>query len=885
LKKARISNRPYGTKKRGAFLPGNKLPGYFQMSLRDKNFWTLTFQLPFYKKGTQMPVLNEQFEGLKKKLGQEEDICNLIESLALAEKMHFTILVCESKIQAKAALEVMEEAVNKARGEVCEWERFSFNRKKGEALIFEELVSQILTPLCNWENKEQKDRIFVIDASGEEREVWHIFFQRMNEVRNRLMEGLPGPLLLIIPPCFEAEFPRYAPDFWSVRSGFARANAQLPEIPQLKNYLENLKERYCTMQIWRQASPVSVADIFTRVNVLSTPSAFRCDPKKQLEKVFRHDVSFGNPLEKGKDAMDAVRETQRLFILGKPGAGKTTFLKHVTLKAIDGELDYIPIFIPLKSLSDSGKPLFDFIVTEFEPWGFPNPQEFAEKLLKEGKAILLCDGLDEVNKEKGGDRAIEEHIRFSEIYKANKFVVTCRIAASEYQRFKDFLYVEMADFDKSQIKTFAYKWFTDNYQIADKFLKEFNESRNKRLRELAKNPLLLTLLCIGFEETLSFPSRRSEIYEEATDALLRKWDASRGIKRDEIYQELSLGRKRQMFARIAYETFEKGEYLIEQKHLAEKIVSYLKNLPQTDHEEEIDGIAIIKAIESQHGIFVERAQGIYSFSHLTLQEYYTAKYIVSNIHKKEVEDLIRNHFSDESWREVFLLTAEMLDDADEFFEIFLNMLDDFAGENKRLDRLLFRADEEAKKIQRGGELYKKRSAMLFITLDIADLLASHNKLAFVSKLAISIASDRAPYYPYSPWDILRADTIAFVRILDFASDTDLAIDSALFLYSDYNEALKLSKQMGLTELHHTLADLSVPPEDAPPEDWEKFADALLNIINKYRPMDDYKFTTEEAEKVEQYLYGTKLLVDCLEVAYVSDREGIEDRLLRPPKRA
>jgi len=36
-------------------------------------------------------------------------------------------------------------------------------------------------------------------------------------------------------------------------------------------------------------------------------------------------------------------------------------------------------------------------------------------------------------------------------------------------------------------------------------------------------------------------------------------------------------------------------------------------------------------------------------------------------------------------------------------------------------------------------------------------------------------------------------------------------------------------------------------------------------------------------KIEQYLYGTKLLADCLEVAYVSDRKGIEDRLLRPPK--
>ncbi|MDM8525160.1 NACHT domain-containing protein [Desulfococcaceae bacterium HSG8] len=715
-------------------------------------------------KASNMPVLNEQFEELKDKLRQEEDFCAIIESLALAEKMNFTILVCETTIQAKAALEVMEDAVNSTRGQPSEWVHFSFERKEEKRPSFEELASQILEPLYYWQNKDEKDRVFVIDGSGESEEdgdEWNIFFQRMNEVRNILMERLPGPLVLIIPSCFEAEFPRRAPDFWSVRSGFARAKAQLTEPPPLRKYLEKEKERYGTMQLWRLASPVTVADIFTRVNVLKTRSAFCCDPKERLEETFRGKAGFGDVLEEGKDAMDAVRDEQKLFILGKPGAGKTTFLKHVAMKAADGELDYIPIFIPLRNFSESGRSLYDFIADEFESCGFPNPRGFMENLLKEGKAILLCDGLDEVNKEDDlRKQVIGEVINFSKTYKDGKVVITCRIAASEYL-FEDFVYVEIADFDKSQLKTFVYKWFTGKYQTADKFLKEFYEIRNDRLRDLAKNPLLLTLLCIGFEETLSFPSRRSEIYEEAIDALLRKWDASRGIKRDDIYRHLSLGRKRQMFARIAYESFEKGEYLIEQKHMGEKIVSYLKNLPQADSQEEIDGIAVIKAVESQHGIFVERAQGIYSFSHLTFQEYYTAKYIVSNIHKSALENLIRNHFTDENWREVFLLTAEMLDDADEFFEILLNMLDQS-------------------------------------------------------------------------------------RYRTLARSIDRTRDTALDIIIDYAH--------------------------------------LVDSLKKGQAIKDYKFTKEEAKKIEQYLYGTKLLIDCLEVAYVSDRNRIEERLLRPPKR-
>src|SRR5438067_6287634 len=55
-----------------------------------------------------------------------------------------------------------------------------------------------------------------------------------------------------------------------------------------------------------------------------------------------------------------------------------------------------------------------------------------------------------------------------------------------------------------------------------RFLTEFKKEDNKGLRDLARTPLLLTLLCLAFNETLTFPQRRVEIYEEALDALLKK---------------------------------------------------------------------------------------------------------------------------------------------------------------------------------------------------------------------------------------------------------------------------------------------------------------------------------------------------------------------------
>ncbi|MDJ0556595.1 MAG: hypothetical protein QNJ68_19580 [Microcoleaceae cyanobacterium MO_207.B10] len=57
--------------------------------------------------------------------------------------------------------------------------------------------------------------------------------------------------------------------------------------------------------------------------------------------------------------------------------------------------------------------------------------------------------------------------------------------------------------------------------------------------ELATNPLLLTLLCLAFEESGNFPANLSELYKKGLDALLKKWDAKRGIQRHQVYHKLS----------------------------------------------------------------------------------------------------------------------------------------------------------------------------------------------------------------------------------------------------------------------------------------------------------------------------------------------------------
>ena len=109
-----------------------------------------------------------------------------------------------------------------------------------------------------------------------------------------------------------------------------------------------------------------------------------------------------------------------------------------------------------------------------------------------------------------------------------------------------------------QIPNKINNWFGVESKKANLLWAKLNQ--DKPIKELASIPLLLTLFCIAFDETMEFPTNRAELYKEALDALLKKWDASRGIKRDEMYKNLSIRRKESMFSRIAAKSFDENEY-------------------------------------------------------------------------------------------------------------------------------------------------------------------------------------------------------------------------------------------------------------------------------------------------------------------------------------
>ncbi|AUB35022.1 putative NTPase, NACHT family domain [Nostoc flagelliforme CCNUN1] len=504
--------------------------------------------------------------------------------------------------------------------------------------------------------------------------------------------------------------------------------------------------------------------------------------------------------------------------------------------------------------------------------------------------MVLLDGLDEVKNEHY-ERTLNEIRSLSRIYYDNYFVITCRIAAKEYSYnvFDKFTEVELADFNEQQIERFISQWFDNKKFIkAEEVVQALKN--NYRLSQLAVTPLLLTLICLLFEEKCNSPNNRSELYTEGLEILLSKWDAKRGIQREQVYQQLSLQRKKDLLSYIAFKTFKEKEFFFSQKEVKSCIKEYIQNLrSNVDREKEalqLDSEAVLHAIEAQHGLLVERAKGVYSFSHLTFHEYFTAREI--NI-RKAFEELV-NNLSDRYWREVFLLSAEMAQpDASLLFKIMKEKIDKILDNNEKLQNFL-------------GYVHKK-SLIHHNSVKSSAIRAFYFDIDFDidQERRLSLLLDCSANYLVCGSFFARVfqDT-DFEEGIHIAEKYDKNIAQGEQKISDVssaNEAMYIaikyaleSKQLHqeirniLENLYHK--DVQSENDELDEEKLKHLADESRSLAKKTRQIGSHfwQFNDDEKKLLKNYYEANLLLVECLNTDCVINpkvRKEILDTLILP----
>ena len=303
-------------------------------------------------------------------------------------------------------------------------------------------------------------------------------------------------------------------------------------------------------------------------------------------------------------------------------------------------------------------------------------------------------------------------------------------------KLKNFQELENKFFIDQEVINFTDSWFQAKYPVkVNKFIQQLKQ--NEQIIKIATNPLLLTLLCLLFEETGDLPSNRSHFYQEGLDILLNKWDSKPNIL-PQVYRKLSLQRHKDLLSYIALKTFERGDYFFAQKELEQYISDYICNLPnaQTDLEVlQLDSEAVLKSISTQYGLLVEQAKGIYSFCDQTIHEYFTAREIIYSpepqILKKALQNLVER-VTEPRWHQVFLLAAGMLRNADYLLRLMKRQTNALVGSNQELHDFLIWLQQKSSS---GKALYKESASRAFyiefiLNLDFELARTLDNNLAY-----------------------------------------------------------------------------------------------------------------------------------------------------------
>ncbi|MBU7586798.1 MAG: HEAT repeat domain-containing protein [Nostoc sp. TH1S01] len=377
---------------------------------------------------------------------------------------------------------------------------------------------------------------------------------------------------------------------------------------------------------------------------------------------------------------------QKFVLLGAPGSGKTTLLSYfvvmIAQKQIDqlnitAAADYLPLIIPIRDFARHENTSVIEYVKQFVEKNLcvkTLPVGFFEYWLEDGHTFIFFDGLDEIAQENKRYEVVRKIENFLGQFPKNCAVITSRPAGYKRDFFntQEFAHYELLAFDDEKIEKFINCWYDS--RIQDKSEAERRKTtlrealnKNERLKLLARNPLLLTIIALIHRYQAVLPKGRHKLYEKAVETLLTSWDANKEISVNHFLQDIDIEDLLFLMQKIAFWIHEQGSTadkeggtLIACEDLLDKLKREIKSLKEIElYKAEEKAKRFLSLIQERTGLLNEQGQDCYAFVHKTFQEYLCAREI--NYQADDQDDFeivlqyIDQHLHDPHWREVLLL--------------------------------------------------------------------------------------------------------------------------------------------------------------------------------------------------------------------------------------
>ncbi|HAX75208.1 MAG TPA: hypothetical protein DCY88_05070 [Cyanobacteria bacterium UBA11372] len=351
-----------------------------------------------------------------------------------------------------------------------------------------------------------------------------------------------------------------------------------------------------------------------------------------------------------------VEQRQRLAIIGEPGAGKTTLLQDTGDELLTRTKDAVPIWVSLADLKNKTLDRYlleDWLNQAKKTIYFPEAtEESLKQLFSSGRVWLLLDGVDELTAESVNPlNKIVSQLK-DWVDQAN-VILTCRLNVwetngSTLQGFSVYPHPGFSygnEQTSDQVGDFIKRWFKGKPELGERLRTELNNPKQERVRDLAKNPLRLSLLCHTWWQRESLPQTKAELYQQFTVALYQ-WKSDVFLKNPEPEKELNAA-----LARLARQAIDQNYSRFRLRYSS--IAKEMKN-------KSLFKLACQLGWLNQVGVAAENpSEAVYAFYHPTFQEYFAAlaiddwKFFINHARselRKGTYRIFQKH-----WEEVILL--------------------------------------------------------------------------------------------------------------------------------------------------------------------------------------------------------------------------------------
>ncbi len=384
---------------------------------------------------------------------------------------------------------------------------------------------------------------------------------------------------------------------------------------------------------------------------------------------------------------EALREKSRVVVLGDPGSGKSTLLKYLALRLAKDPEAPLPVLLPLnayaRALAQRQVNLYAYLAEYFagRAQGVAALEPLFEAALASGKAVILLDGLDEVQSERAALVQKVEEFAGEVVMKGNRVLVASRIVGYRDATLaaKDWSLYTLLDFNPVAIETFAQKWCLafEKSTLGDipEAVTAAEQERqglldairlNPGVGRLASNPLLLTILALIKRQGVELPKSRIKLYDRYLETLIEAWNRASALDKSAGRASLDYEATLEVLGPLALRIREHNPTagLVSARQLQDWLAEHftgeqwgLKPGPAREKAREF-----LESVRRYSNLLVERGEGQYGFIHLTFEEALAAYGLVAagQLDRQVSLGYINVHLADPAWRETILLSVGVL---------------------------------------------------------------------------------------------------------------------------------------------------------------------------------------------------------------------------------